>query len=349
MSNHKPLAGDWGEARRILTAPEEWDYKHLAWPKMTRTDSGTLVMACSAGLGHNMGGSGLAFSLSEDNGRSFSPPEMLRRFPQFDRRYRDCGNFAIGTAADGAVILLAMAFNQEKELNTIFGFRSEDDGRNWHAVDTDKLANNTTGSVYGNIFHLPNGRLGVVGHYRSGSMPHAQGIWMSFSDDNGKSWASAKCITEEYYVEPAIVCNRGRLIGLLRTDNGRDFYTLAVSPDGEEWDFKPNAFDLEPGDRSYPSPFITADPRNSDRLWALSSVRHEDITLYTADMSSANNLLELKWNRVGTVVKWGGPGEQHADWTYPWMCYLGEDRWACVFYYGRTRGRCDIYGLELQI
>jgi len=345
----QPLAGDWGEPRLILTAPQEWEYKHLSWPKIVRTAENNLILACSAGIGHNMGGSGLTVSLSEDNGRSFSPPVMLRRFPQFDHRYEDCGNYAIGTAEDGAVILLAMAFNKTENLNTIFGFRSGDDGKSWQTVDTNNLAENTTGSVYGHIFHLPDSRLGVVGHYRHGSTPHERGIWMSFSDDNGRSWSPAKCITEGYYVEPAMIYNRGKFVGLLRTDNGRDFYTLTVSEDGEKWDFKPNAFDMEPKGEKYPSPFIIADPRNPDQLWALSSVRHKDITLYSANMSSADNLLDIQWNLVGTIARWGGPGEEHADWTYPWMCHLDEDRWMCVFYYGRRRGRCDIYGLELQL
>ncbi len=347
--NVNDIAGNWGKPRLILTAPQEWDYKHLSWPKIVQTARNNLILACSVGIGHNMGGSGLTVSLSDNNGRSFSAPKMLRCFPQFDNRYHDCGNYAIGTAEDSAVILLAMAFNRERKFNTIFGFRSEDEGETWQTVDTDNLAENTTGSVYGHIFHLPNGRLGVVGHYRPGSNPHQQGIWLSVSDDNGKTWSPAKCITEGNYVEPAMIYNRGKFVGLLRKDNGRDFYTLAVSEDGDKWDFKPNAFDMEPAGESYPSPFITADPLNPDRLWALSSVRHEDIILYSADMKSADNLLDMQWKRVGTVVQWGGPGEEHADWSYPWMCHLGEGRWMCVFYYGRLRGRCDIYGLELQI
>ena len=345
----QPLAGDWGEPSLILTGPQEWDYNHLSWPKIVQTTRNNLILAFSAGIGHNMGGSGLAISVSKDCGCNFSAPEMLRRFPQSDNRYQDCGNCAIGIAEDGAVVLLAMAFNKNEKLNTIFGFRSEDEGESWQTVDTANLAENKTGSVYGHIFNLPHGRLGVAGHYRQGSAPREQGIWMSFSEDNGRSWSPAKCITEGYYVEPAFTYVNGKFIGLLRTGGGgHDFYTLTVSEDGENWALKPNAFDMEPRGEKYPSPFITFDPRNPDQLWALCSVRHEDVTLYSADMRSADNLLEMKWDKAGTVVKWGGQGEEHADWTYPWMCYLGKNRWMCVFYYGRKRGRCDIYGVELR-
>lgn len=242
-----------------------------------------------------------------------------------------------------------MAFNYKQKENTIFGFRSEDGGKIWKTVDTENLANNKTGSVYGHIFQLPEGRHGVVGHYRPGCKPYEQGIWMSFSDDNGLSWSSAKCITEGNFVEPAIIYTHRGFIGLLRTEGGRDFYTLAFSKDGENWNFKANAFGMEQRGQKYPSPFLIHDPQDKKRLLAFSSVRHEDITLYSADMNSAETLIDLKWNRVGTLVKWGGPGEEHADWTYPWMTHLGNGKWMCAFYYGRRRGKCDIYGIDIQL
>ncbi|MFW5923163.1 MAG: sialidase family protein, partial [Planctomycetota bacterium] len=235
-----PVAGDWGEPEVILTAPQGWEYNHLSWPKVTRTPHSNVVLACSAGVGHLMGGSGLTVSVSRDGGRSFSSPEMLRSFPQFDDRYHDCGNYAIGTAGDGAIVLLAMAFNRKQKRNTIFGFRSEDEGHSWQTVDTENLAENKTGSVYGHIFPLPKGKLGVVGHYRPGSKPHESGIWMSVSGDEGLSWSPAKCIIEGNYVEPAVIYTDRGFIGLLRRDNGRDFYTLAVSEDGEEWQLRAN-------------------------------------------------------------------------------------------------------------
>jgi hypothetical protein len=73
------------------------------------------VLAYSAGKGHNIGGSGPAVSRSTDGGASFSPPRLLRRFPDDDPRYRDCGNLALGVAGDGAVVLLAMELEWQRE------------------------------------------------------------------------------------------------------------------------------------------------------------------------------------------------------------------------------------------
>ena len=77
---------------RIALAPTVGDkYAHLSWPKVVRTRAGTVVLAYSAGIGHNIGGSGLAVSRSTDGGQSFSLPRLLIRFPEDDARYRDCG------------------------------------------------------------------------------------------------------------------------------------------------------------------------------------------------------------------------------------------------------------------
>lgn len=104
----EPGAGEWGKPRLLVAAPADAVWKHLSWPKMVRTAEGTLILAYSAGAGHNVGGSGPAVSLSTDGGRSFTPPRLLRRFPDDDPRYRDCGNLALNIADDGAVVLLAM-------------------------------------------------------------------------------------------------------------------------------------------------------------------------------------------------------------------------------------------------
>ncbi len=106
--------------------------------KIARAANGSLVLAYSADIGHNRGGSGLAVSLSHDGGHSFSDTGLLCYFPDDDERYRDCGNMALGVARDGAVILLAMAFYGH-ERNTIVGWRSEDNGKTWSRTDTTAL------------------------------------------------------------------------------------------------------------------------------------------------------------------------------------------------------------------
>lgn len=57
-------------------------------------------------------------------------------------------------------------------------------------VDTSNLAEDRSGSVYGNILRLPRDRLMVFGHFRS---PRPEkGIWVATSDNNGRSWSPPK-------------------------------------------------------------------------------------------------------------------------------------------------------------
>lgn len=128
--------------------------QHLSWPKMVRANDGALILAYSAGIGHNKGASGLAWSVSRDGGLSFSPPALLCYFPRDDARYHDVGNMAMGIGADGAVILLAMAY-QGEVASTVLGWRSADCGRSWQRCDTSALAENRTGSVFGHVFAVP--------------------------------------------------------------------------------------------------------------------------------------------------------------------------------------------------
>jgi hypothetical protein len=106
-----------GEVRIAVAAPDDPRSAHLAWPKVVRTSRGTLVLASCAGQGHNTGSSGPAISRSTDGGASFSAPDVLMRFPDDDPRYKDCGNIALGIASDGALVMLAMAFNRDEGNN----------------------------------------------------------------------------------------------------------------------------------------------------------------------------------------------------------------------------------------
>jgi hypothetical protein len=261
-----PAGGDYGEPRLLVASPDDPAVAHLSWPKIVTTGDGTLVLAYSAGKGHNIGASGPAVSRSTDGGATFSRPQVLIRFPDDDARYRDCGNMALGIAGDGSVVLLAMAYAGNTQ-NTILGWRSTDDGATWTRVDTTALADNKTGSVYGHILQVPQVAVGklelgphddqssarpnpeassepvpfphspgkdlvVFGHYRQPSRP-ASGIWMSVSRDHGMTWEPPRVVTETPYFEPAFTFTQGRFVGLLRlpSDGQARRYDEAVSDD----------------------------------------------------------------------------------------------------------------------
>ena len=341
-----PVGGDYGQPRVVVPAPADARYAHLAWPKVVRTREGTLVLACVAGRAHTVGGCP-AVSCSKDGGRTFSPPRVLREFSS-RADYAHCGNVALGLAGDGSVVLLAMAFTGQ-ERNTIFGWRWADSGRMWQSVDTSALAENRTGSVYGHVFSVPGKGLAVCGHYRQPSQPHAQGIWIAFSQDDGKTWGPARRITSEKLVEPAMVCAAGRLVGLVRDATHPYRYWQALSEDkGDTWQIAPGPIANDQTRYPQPSPFITSMPNDPSRLYAFQSLRdvkgeHKgEIYLWTADAR------RLQWKRLGLVAALPKGAKEHTDWAYPWMTLLDDRTWFVVFYSGKGSGANSIFGLAVR-
>ena len=342
-----PAGGDYGEPRMLVASPDDAAVAHLSWPKIVTTSDGTLVLAYSAGKGHNIGGSGPAVSRSTDGGATFSRPQVLIRFPDDDARYRDCGNMALGIAGDGAVVLLAMAYSGNTH-NTILGWRSTDGGATWARVDTSALADNKTGSVYGHILQVPDMGHVVFGHYRQPSQP-ASGIWMSVSRDHGMTWGPPRVVTKKAYFEPAFTFTQGRFVGLLRlpSDGQARRYDEAVSDDlGNSWQIRPSTIAIPEGQPGrQPSPFITVSPADPSKLYALQSVRDQRdesrgrVYLWTADAK------QLDWQRQGVVVSIPATAGNLSDWSYPWMTPVGDGKWMLAFYAGSSRGANSIYGM----
>jgi len=323
-------------ARVIVPAPVDTKLQHLAWPKVVKAQNGTLILAYSAGVGHNQGGSGLAVSLSQDHGKTFSPPHVLRYFPDDDPRFRDCGNMALGVAGDGGIVLLAMAFDGDQR-NTILGWRSNDQGTSWTQTDTSTLSDNQTGSVFGHVLQVPGNRLAVCGHYRQ---PTGDGIWISYSDDHGVTWRAPQTITSEKYFEPAFTFAQQRLVGLVRENAAHAYHEFVSDDSGQTWTFHKNVIQ---GDQRavHPSPFIVADPQNEGRLFALQTERTKDreIFLWSADIEN------LEWKRLRKLVSC----PEAEDFGYPWMTHLKGGTWFVVFYAGEKSGPNSIHGMRLTI
>ncbi|WP_234567089.1 sialidase family protein [Rhodohalobacter sp. 614A] len=334
----------------VIPSPNDSRIAHLSWPKIIRTAKGNLVVAYSAGVGHNRGGSGPAVSVSRDNGKTFTPPKLLGYYPEDDERYKDAGNFALGTASDGAIILLAMAYSGN-ENNTIIGWRSEDEGSTWKPVNTDKIAQNKTGSIYGEILNVPNVGLVVFGHYRRPSTP-SQGIYMSVSKDNGQTWGSPQTVTEQVYVEPAVTFSNGRFVGLFRNSAsvGNNKYDLAVSDDlGKTWTISPSVIKIpEELEGVQPSPFITVSKKNPNKLFAIQSIRGDMENTRGRMYLWSAEVYELEWKNLGMIVTIDRQADHLHDWSYPWMTSLNEDEWLMVFYAGKGNGSNSIYGLTLR-
>lgn len=347
------LAGDYGEPKVIVPAPQDERLAHLSWPKVVRTGDGTLVTAYVAGRFHGTHGEGCpAASVSTDGGKTFIAPNVLKKYGP-DDKYTSGDNVALGLAGDGSVVLLSMAYKGD-EANTIDGWRSADHGKTWKEIDVSRLADGKTGSVYGHVFPVPGKGLGVVGHYRRGSTGPTGGLWISYSADDGKSWGDPQTITQAKMVEPAFVNAAGRLVGLARPGNTPAWYDGFTSDDlGKTWKVTPKALAAtNPKGTQFPSPGLFTDPDDPNRLLALVSQRfsadagndlYGRIDLYAADAK------KLEWEKVGTVAKFPRTLRERGDLTYGWMAPLGGRKWYAVFYCGKHRGANDIYGLEFEV
>ncbi len=339
--------------RIAVAAPAGSEYAHLSWPKVIRSPQGTLILGYSAGIGHNIGGSGLAVSRSTNEGRNFSAPKLLIRFPADDPRYRDCGNLALGQADDGSLLLLAMAYNRD-EGNHIFGWRSTDDGITWTRTDTSALGPNKTGSVFGNMITMAGGGLAVFGHYRNGSQPHTQGVWIAETNDSGRSWSAARRITEVHAVEPAVVRSGGRLVGFFRGDsqNARGRQYVGVSDDdGTTWRTEISVLDAEHPDRArLAAPFAVENPNRPGELLVLTTERAVPgntpgrIWLWRGDAK------KLDWKRERVLLEFPRiEGDPHTDLGYPWLLHMGGNRWQMYYYHGNPRGACHIWVTDVAL
>lgn len=349
-----------GAVRVAVPAPSDPRFAHLSWNKVVRTPKGILVLACVAGTFHgNHGGGCPAVVRSSDGGATFSDLRILREFgPGLD--YTCCGNLALGVAEDGAIVLLAMAYTGD-EANHVFGWRSEDEGLTWKPTDTGRLGPNKTGSVFGNVFPVNGEGLVVFGHYRIGSSPHDEGIWMAASKDHGRTWGEARRIADVPAVEPVVVASQGKLIGFFRSTNkavfdepsaeGRQF--VGVSTDqGRTWNTTLSRLDAgNPATARLAAPCAVEHPERPGELLVLTTERatgngpSSRIWLWRGKADS------LVWKRERILLEFppGGPDNPNTDLGYPWLLHEGGDRWSVYIYHGRKMGAASIWVTEAGI
>jgi hypothetical protein len=341
-----------GNPVRIAVAPPDGPrFAHLSWTKAVRTPRGTIVLAYLAGIYH--GGSDCpAISRSTDGGRTFSAPQILREFAP-GRDYASSGNLALGLTDDGALVVLAMAFTGDKT-NMIFGWRSDDDGVTWKSVDTSALGPNKTGSIFGNILPVAGRGLVVLGHYRAGAQPYTQGIWMSASPDQGRTWGEPRRIADVPAVEPVLVQSAGRLIGFFRgnskTLGGREF--VGVSDDnGATWTTKlSDLAAADPATAGIAAPCAVEDPDHPGELLVLTNERTHRTRTPGHFWLWRGSAKTLRWQRERILLEVPHlDGDKHTDFGYPWLLHLEGRRWLMFYYHGDSHGYCPIWVTEVRL
>ncbi len=330
-----------GDPQVVLSPIDDDRHAHLAWPKVARTKQGTIVLTFSAGRFHGAHGEGCpAVAVSSDEGQTFSDPRIVEEFSAGDD-YTHCGNLAIGVTTDDAIILVAMAYRGD-DANSIFGWVSIDQAASWQEVNVSVLAAGRTGSVYGHIFRVEGRGYAVAGHYREGSYPDTQGVWMSFSED-GLHWKAPEKVTDRRLVEPAFVAVDEDIIGLARPNTDR-YEQITANRRRMDWQVKESPITASAPDSRLPCPTLF---KVGDRLVSLVTERTEPgnapgrIIAWSADLDSSS------WKQGQTIIEFPDDAEND-DFGYPWMIPLENDRLWCTFYHGRRKGACSIYAITLD-
>jgi hypothetical protein len=336
-----------GSPARIAVGPTDNSrFKHLAWPKAVRTSDGTIVLGYQIGT-HHGDESCPAVSFSTDNGRTFSPPHVLREFGP-GMEYTNSGNMAMGVAHDGSVIVLSHGHRRDVT-NHIFGWRSNDSGRSWKPVNTSALGPDRTGSATGSIMRLPGRRLMAVGHYRGGSKPSTSGIWQSISDDDGFTWGEPKMVTNINGGEPVLVRSGERLLVFIRGRGPaapRQF--IAVSDNwGETWRLELSNL-VSPAKHTtlITHPFAMVDPRDPSGLLAVTIGRPlpSAAELWRADPRT------LEFTHERTLLELPKiENDPHHDFGYPWLVPLDRKSALLFYYHGLKRGDCAIWVAEVAL
>ena len=348
---------------RVAVETTDPRYQHLSWPKMLRAANGSIIVTYVAGQSHWDGGSP-AVSISNDNGRTFSAPKVLKSFSKGDP-LEHCGNIALGRTDDGALLVLAMALKRDLSAardernvdDAIFGWRSTDHGVTWEPTDTSALA--ATGSVFGNIVSVPGKGMMATGHYRDHpKQSRPSGLWRAFSTDGGKTWQPPAPLAPIAAAEPVVIFVDKTLIGMGRgskkgKDEGRPFQ-LVSKDHGETWTadlFALRSSEPDNVNLALAAPFVIDDPKRPGRLIALTTERrrkgegaHGRIWLWTADAKT------LDWKRERLLLETPDlTGNPNNDFGYPWLTPLDDDRWLMVWYHGNKRGHCPIWATEIHL
>ncbi|WP_417740259.1 sialidase family protein [Rosistilla oblonga] len=106
MGGQSAVSGQGSSNQIIVPAPEAARFCHFSWPKVTKADDGGIVVASIAGRKHVNGDGCPAVSVSNDGGKSFTSPHVLKTFDS-TMKYQRAANLAIGKAENGAIVLMA--------------------------------------------------------------------------------------------------------------------------------------------------------------------------------------------------------------------------------------------------
>ena len=185
------------------------------WPNLTKLSSGEIAAAVYNHPSHGYGSnSDVELWTSNDGGRNWGYRSHVSDHPESPNGIRM--NHAVGLNAKGELIALVSGYHEGQKLPNLplQCCISDDHGRSWRRehLDIDMVP-------HGDIFQLPNGRLGCSMYtvVRS-TTPRRRRAAIFLSDDGGRSWGDPRPVGDADIGETHVLRQgNGNLLAVGRT------------------------------------------------------------------------------------------------------------------------------------
>jgi len=317
-------------------------HRHLAWPKLARLPNGNLVLIYFGGHAHT-GRKGIYVRISEDEGETFGPAELLWWGQEPHLRV---ANGALGVTGDGKIIVLAMAVGgaSPNQTSEIRGFVSQDNGVTWRSADTPCLSG-TVRSVFGRILEVPERGLLATGFNTTGSKGMNQtALWAAWSEDGGYSWGVPRLVTSGHQpaIEPSLVIQDRHIRGIAHPfpSGGQNIYwEIAAAFEDKKW--SATLTPIKVGQQAAPYVFT-----RGGTLLAL-------ITDRASTDEQGNTVGEITlWIKRKDKLGWEKRDKlleipRGFDFGYPWGATTSDGSEFIVYYAGRSNGVANLYSFRL--
>ncbi len=158
------------------------------WPNLTTLPSGRVLCTYFNAPSHGLLEGDLICSVSDRKGGNWKKLSTVAPRPKGGNRM----HLAVGLAHNGDVLCFSSGFFVKDD--EFIGFsghwlsRSSDMGRTWRVDDQPKVHFDNLGTIpFGRVIRLPEGKL-AYSSYRSRGKGNPSETWVSFSEDDGRTW-----------------------------------------------------------------------------------------------------------------------------------------------------------------
>ena len=325
---------------------------HRAWPGLTSTTDGELVLTYKESKDHHRTDDGvLLVARSSDGGQSWAEKRVIAA----EAGWRSYTNHSLTRLSDGALLLNLIRGQHRLAANGnrySFGrsayLRSTDGGHSWQERGADIEVGFVDPALwsmaYGRTLELNDGRLMVTVYGVPPRVDNAKlrVLGVAFSADGGRTWPDSTLIYEDRQGDicpsetDLIRLTDGRILAIIRANAAKRLYRSYSVDEGRTWSA------IEATEMPGQCPCVI-ELASGALLCAYRDMRTEQPGMSCAiseDMGES-------WQPLGYLYQGA-----NFDCAYPAMTKLADGRIYCAYYTAATpdaiTGTCDIRGLILR-